>query len=112
MPQKEEYGAQPPIEILRQWFDNSGWYDRKALEFRKIIDVIFVCACGPPGGGRNPISARFPRHFNVVGYTDMQDSSMQRIFSTILDGFLGLSGARGSFHTNSDVTECWTWAHA
>ena len=36
MPAKEEFGAQPPIEILRQWFDNQGWYDRKTLEMRKI----------------------------------------------------------------------------
>lgn len=49
MPTKEEYGAQPPIEIIRQWFDNEGWYDRKALEFRKIIDTIYILACGPPG---------------------------------------------------------------
>ena len=49
MPMKEFFGAQPPIEILRQWFDNQGWYDRKALEMRKIVDVIFVAACGPPG---------------------------------------------------------------
>ena len=90
MPMKEEYGAQPPIEILRQWFDNSGWYDRKALEYRKIIDVIFVCACGPPGGGRNHVTARFFRHFNVVNYVDMSDESLCLIFTTILTNFLSM----------------------
>ena len=71
MPAKEEYGAQPPIEILRQWFDSGGWYDRKELSFRQLIDLIFVAACGPPGGGRNHVSARFYRHFNVIGCTQI-----------------------------------------
>ena len=61
---KETYGAQPPIELLRQWFDQSGWYDRKALVFRRIIDTSFVSSMGPPGGGRNPISERIKRLFN------------------------------------------------
>ncbi|CAN0371040.1 unnamed protein product, partial [Ectocarpus sp. 12 AP-2014] len=88
MPTKEFYGAQPPIELLRQWFDSGGWYDRKALQFRQIIDVVFVCACGPPGGGRNPVTARFFRHFNIVAYTAMQDDSMTLIFRTIFGNFL------------------------
>ena len=90
MPKKEEYGAQPPIELLRQWMDHQGWYDRKSKEksFMKIEDVIFICAMGPPGGGRSPITKRFERHFNIITYTNLGKDSIKMIFSQIVKAFL------------------------
>jgi dynein heavy chain len=84
MPQLETYGAQPPIELLRQYMDHGGWYDRDN-SFRAMLDVQLVTAMGPPGGGRSHITSRFQRHFNVVSITDFAISTIKHIYATILD---------------------------
>ncbi|CAM9135038.1 unnamed protein product, partial [Choristocarpus tenellus] len=88
MPAKEEYGAQPPIEILRQWMDHGGWYNRSENTFRQIVDVQYITAMGPPGGGRTSITQRYVRHFNLLNFVPFSNESLQRVFSTILDWFL------------------------
>ncbi|CAK4166458.1 unnamed protein product [Aphanomyces euteiches] len=87
MPQIETYGAQPPIELMRQFVDSGGWYDLKEMTWQKIIDTIVVSAMGPPGGGRNTISPRFQRHFNVLCFSEFDDATLVRIFSTIVSWY-------------------------
>jgi dynein heavy chain len=89
MPQLDICNSQPPIELIRQWMDCSGWYDRKNIgKFMEILDITFVTAMGPPGGGRNPVTNRLTRHFNLLSFVEMENSSLQRIFSTIMSAFL------------------------
>ena len=71
MPKKEEFGAQPPIEFIRQYLDHKGWYNRKDLLWMKIERVTILAAMGPPGGGRTFITNRIIRHFNIIAYNDL-----------------------------------------
>ena len=89
MPLVETYGAQPPVELLRQFLDFKGFYDRDKLFWKDIVDVMMFVGAAPPGGGRAVITQRFTRHFNVMCMPEASDTSLQLIFSSILGGFLG-----------------------
>eukprot|EP01084_Bolivina_argentea_P281903 482434_1 len=83
MPEKEEFGAQPPLELFRQFCDYSGWYHENV--FLKLVDVEMVAAMGTPGGGANVPSTRLTRHFNIIGFVPYDAQSLQRIFSSIVN---------------------------
>eukprot|EP00744_Colponema_vietnamica_P002637 GILI01004106.1.p1 GENE.GILI01004106.1~~GILI01004106.1.p1 ORF type:complete len:1989 (+),score=654.53 GILI01004106.1:157-5967(+) len=89
MPSVEQYGAQPPIELLRQFQDFKGFYDRKKLFWKDIVDTTLVCSAAPPGGGRNGLTPRFTRHFHMLCLPPTSEDSMTLIFGSILEGFLG-----------------------
>ncbi|CEM19434.1 unnamed protein product [Vitrella brassicaformis CCMP3155] len=91
MPQLETYGAQPPIELLRQVMDHKGFYDRKKLFYKSVKDVQYILACAPPGGGRNAVTPRLFRHYNMFWMTNLGEPAMVRIFSSILGGWLQIT---------------------
>ena len=90
MPQLEKYFAQPPCELLRQTIDQGGFYDVKNLRFKMVKDTKFITACAPHGGGRNEVTPRLFRHFNMIWVPDLSTQSMKTIFTSILKGYLDL----------------------
>jgi dynein heavy chain, axonemal len=43
---------------------------------------------GPPGGGRNPVTCRYLRHYNIIGINNFDENVMIRIFSNLMNMFL------------------------
>ena len=60
----------------------------KEKPFMHISNLILAGAMGPPGGGRSQLTNRFMRHFNVITYTELVDSSIKSIFSRKVKNFL------------------------
>lgn len=85
MPLVEACGAQPPIELLREFLDTGGWYSRdKEHKMRLIADTILFAAMSPPGGGRNEVTQRLLRHFQVLTFSSFDNTVLNRIFGSLM----------------------------
>ncbi len=87
MPAKEEYGAQPPIELCRHLLCHGFFYDRDKLFLKNIADFVMFSAAAPPGGGRADMTQRFSQHFHMLCLPPSSDAVLQNIFESILSGF-------------------------
>jgi dynein heavy chain len=88
MPKLDTYGSQPTIELLRQYLDFGGFYDREKMTWKVVQDVELVAACAPPGGGRNKVTPRILRHFSMFNVPAPSDVVLGKIFKSIIEGFL------------------------
>ncbi|XP_076653327.1 dynein heavy chain 3, axonemal [Halictus rubicundus] len=85
VPQKEVYGAQPPVELIRQWVDHGHWFDVKDTTMLYLVDMFLIGAMLPPGGSSNVVTSRLTRHTHIVGIDVFEEATISKIFSTILE---------------------------
>lgn len=88
MPSVEEYGAQPPIELLRLFVDRKGLYERGTWNWKDVADSTIIACAAPPSGGRAVLTPRFSRRFNMICLPEASTGTLQVIFCSILNGFL------------------------
>lgn len=89
MPQKEKFGAQPPIELLRQWMDYKGWYElfSETKDFYNINEVSFITSMGSISSGRT-ITNRYLRHFIVMYMENYSQQVMENIYSSVMQWYI------------------------
>ncbi|XP_028903273.1 dynein heavy chain 14, axonemal isoform X3 [Ornithorhynchus anatinus] len=100
MPIPERYGAQPPLELIRQFLDLGGFYNTEQLAWKNIQDISLVAACAPPSGGRNDISPRLLKHFCMLVMPHPSQNALHHIFQV----HMGIYLQKNNFL--SDVQRC------
>ncbi|RLN73379.1 hypothetical protein BBJ28_00011412 [Nothophytophthora sp. Chile5] len=101
LPSVEGHGAQPTIELLRQFLEFRGFYDREKFFWKEVADSVLVAVGGLPGGGRHTLCPRFVRQFAAVFcLPSCDESAMRTIFHAILSSHIAGCKERGVFAKN------------
>ncbi|XP_072544049.1 dynein axonemal heavy chain 2 [Salminus brasiliensis] len=85
MPAVDDFGSQPPLELLRLWIDYGFWYDRQKQTLKCVKDMFLLASMGPPGGGRTHISGRLQSRFNLINMTFPAESQITHIYGTMIN---------------------------
>lgn len=89
MPEKNEWGDQPTLELVRQLVETSGicFLDKdKRGDLKAIEDLQYIGAMGHPSGGRNDIPNRLKRHFFVLNLILPSFQAINEIYGQMLRG--------------------------
>jgi dynein heavy chain len=88
MPYVDYYDTQSAIMLLTQILSYGQVYNREALEEKRDLIDIMVCACMNPKAGSFQINNRLQRHFTVITTFTPTAALISGIFQTILERHL------------------------
>nr|KAF6302477.1 dynein axonemal heavy chain 14 [Pipistrellus kuhlii] len=101
MPEADKYGAQPPLELIRQLLELGGVYDTEKIAWKSIQDLSLVAACIPPAG-RGDVSPRVLRHFAVLVLPHPPQSALLTIFQVHLGMYFSIHNFMPDVQRNKD----------
>ena len=90
MPQKNSWGDQITLEIVRELIEDGGFYRLEKNErgnFKFIENLKYTAAMNHPGGGRNDIPNRLKHHFVIINM--ILPNKIDIIYTPILYGIFG-----------------------
>jgi len=91
MPFKDKYDTQSAVELVRQYVDYQGWYDKGKIQQRKISNCL-LSACMNPTSGSFNITPRMQRHFTTLAVQMPPPDMVRSIFACIIEGHFGGDG--------------------
>lgn len=89
MPERNEWGDQPTLELVRQLVETSGFcfLDKdKRGDLKVIEDLQYIAAMGHPGGGRQDIPNRLKRHFFIFNLILPSTHAINEIYGQMMQG--------------------------
>jgi len=84
MPIKETCGAQPSLELIRQWVDYGFWYDKKNRCPKYVKNMLLVCAMTLFDRLEHCVSDRVMRCFSVINIKTPEENDIYNVYATIL----------------------------
>jgi dynein heavy chain len=89
MPEKNVWGDQPTLELMRQLVETAGCYflDKdKRGDAKNIEDLQYISAMNHPGGGRQDIPNRLKRHFFIFNIILPSVTAINEIYGQMMGG--------------------------
>lgn len=90
MSETDPYGTQQPVALLKLLLTNHGLFDRSSsdLKWRRVLDTSYLATMTTPSAGRGPVDPRCLSLFSLFYSAPPKDTTLGKIFSSILSGYL------------------------